>query len=81
MTSLWIEFVDLCDVVQSVDIVKYTDEEYEKYLIDPVRIHLRLHLFIFFSTPRKLSIIKNHKCTKDTYKNNYADVEDLRLKS
>lgn len=25
-------------VVQSVDIIKYTDEEYEKYLTDPVRI-------------------------------------------
>ena len=34
-------------MVQSVDIVKYTDEEYEKYLNDPVCINLRLHHFNF----------------------------------
>jgi len=30
----------LFDVMQSVDIVKYTDEEYEKYLTDPVGNHV-----------------------------------------
>ena len=32
-------------VVQSVDITKYTAEEYEKYLTDPVGIMSWLHLF------------------------------------
>nr|KYP65676.1 SWR1-complex protein 4 [Cajanus cajan] len=31
-------FANLLAVVQSVDIIKYTDEEYDKYLIDPVGI-------------------------------------------
>lgn len=43
------EFVGLCDVLQSVDVFKYTEEEYEKYLTDPVGINLRLHLFKFSS--------------------------------
>jgi DNA methyltransferase 1-associated protein 1 len=30
----------LFDVMQSVDIIKYTDEEYEKYLTDPVGNHV-----------------------------------------
>lgn len=30
--------------MQSVDVIKYTDEEYEKYLTDPVCINLRLQL-------------------------------------
>lgn len=32
-------------VMQSVDITRYTDEEYEKYLADPVGIMSRLHLY------------------------------------
>ncbi len=31
-----IDIFNLCDAVQSVDIVKYTDEEYEKHLTNPV---------------------------------------------
>lgn len=31
-------------MMQSVDVVKYTDEEYEKYLTDPVGIYSRLNL-------------------------------------
>lgn len=34
-------------VLQSVDIVKYTDEEYEKYLTDPVGINSIATLFVW----------------------------------
>lgn len=41
--------VRLSGLVQSVDVIRYTDEEYEKYLTDPVCINLRLRLlFLFF---------------------------------
>lgn len=40
-----IEHVCSSGVVQSVDVIKYTDEEYEKYLTDPVCINLRLQLY------------------------------------
>ena len=33
-----IECVGIFDFLQSVDVVKYTDEEYEKHLADPVGI-------------------------------------------
>lgn len=33
-----IEYVVIFDVSQSVDVVKYTEEEYEKHLADPVGI-------------------------------------------
>lgn len=35
-------------VVQSVDVVKYTEEEYEKYLTDPVGIYSWLYLLLLF---------------------------------
>lgn len=35
----------LFELVQSVNLVKYTDEEYEKYLTDPVGINSRLLLY------------------------------------
>lgn len=41
MVVLYISIIDyfsVFDVLQSVDIVQYTDEEYEKYLADPVGI-------------------------------------------
>lgn len=33
--------------MQSVDVVKYTDEEYEKYLTDPVGINSILNLVYY----------------------------------
>lgn len=42
-----IKYLSLCDMVQSVDVVKYTDEEYEKYLTDPVGINLCIFLISF----------------------------------
>lgn len=33
--------------MQSVDVIKYTDEEYEKYLTDPVRIQFFFSEFVF----------------------------------
>lgn len=34
--------------MQSIDVIKYTDEEYEKFLIDPVSITLSLLLLLSF---------------------------------
>lgn len=42
-----IEYSSLFGMVQSVDIVRYTDEEYEKHLTDPVGINLWLLLYNF----------------------------------
>lgn len=36
--------IHLFGMLQSVDVVKYTDEEYEKYLTDPVGINSRFNL-------------------------------------
>ena len=42
-------FVRLYGEVQSIDVIRYRDEEYDKYLTDPVYINLRLQfLFLFF---------------------------------
>ena len=40
-------------MVQSVDVVKYTDEEYEKYLTDPVGINLCIFLISFNCVERR----------------------------
>ncbi|XP_029126413.1 SWR1-complex protein 4-like, partial [Cajanus cajan] len=37
-TTLLLSIISLLAVVQSVDVIKYTDEEYDKYLTDPVGI-------------------------------------------
>lgn len=37
-------YLFLSNFVQSVDVVKYTDDEYEKYLTDPVGIKSRFCL-------------------------------------
>ena len=42
-----IECSSLFCAVQSVDVVKYTEEEYEKYLTDPVGIYTWLYLLLF----------------------------------
>lgn len=41
-----IEYVVIFDVLQSVDVVKYTDEEYEKHLADPVGIKWWLNVLV-----------------------------------
>lgn len=57
-------FVRLSGVVQSVDVIRYTDEEYEKYLTDPVCINLRLQLLVsllmlfYFLSDWKFEIVK-----------------------
>jgi hypothetical protein len=48
-----IKYVSLCHMVQSVDVVKYTDEEYEKYLTDPVGINLCIFLIYFNCIERR----------------------------
>lgn len=37
----------LLGMMQSVEVIKYTDEEYEKHLKDPVGIKSCLHVYVF----------------------------------